>query len=294
MKKLLYVLALIIFCTTSTQAQKLVLPTTDVSFNGGLLFKQATFTDSGISLTDHESKPWIANFTVFSNQPYGKHIFELGMAKGTFQLNEGLNTQSTTNLSDFTGATVNYAYMHELFSYYPSCQVANQVYLGIRLNGELIDHNITREVTGGTFTTYEDRDLTEFSLAFSGGTDYNFSDNNYITFQLYYPAIYKISSPTHQNDIADATDAFTVAHEDRAYDADYWTGGEVQFFNGLSKIGFITTYRLMLSDGLGFSLKYHFNNMNWNQDLDAALGNPYETVNHQLTLGILFHSEGGY
>ncbi len=272
----LIITSLLVICFAFTMnAQRLVLPSTDVSINGGVTLLK--FMDAAAGDFDQEAMPWTANFNITSNQPYGRHIFEVSYSSGETEpivgvLDAGLDTK-------FQLASVNYAYMHEIFSYYPSCQIANMVTGGIRLNAELYDFDHTASSLLGT--SYGASDLYMYSVDLSIGTDYNFDKRNYITFQFYTPLFSYITRP---HDAIFTDEPFESRDFD---DSALFQDGESGSFNQLVKIGGVVTYRIMPSDGFGFLLKYHF------KSTDFKLDPTFNATAHELTLGLLFHGEHG-
>lgn len=278
-KNILVVLLLLL--SYLVYGQRIVEQTSDFSLN------------FGVNSLNHESisqsiwnpnMPINFNLNITSNQPYGRHIFEVGYSTTNEENNDIL---SATINNKFQNPYINYAYMHQVFAYYPSCQIANQVFAGLRLNAEayMSEYSIMGPTINNS-STYIEHDFFEYSAALSIGTDYNFNDKNYATIQLYMPFLNKVGFPVYPGDSALNN---ITPFEDRSYESDYFTGGDFSFFGDFNKLGAIATYRMMFTETFGLLLKYHFQNLNYDNG-NNGFHDTYQYRAHQISLGILLHS----
>jgi len=275
----LLLLSVILFAfNTEAQRGRLVLPTTDFSLNAGISLGEIQGA-SGQSL--------LGNMNLTSNQPYGRHIFEISASQANepYTLGQGLLSLDATP----TNANVHYTYMHELFSYYPSCQIANQVLLGLKLEADWLFNDFFYNDDGPT-SEYYTRDFNHYTASISAGTDYNFNQRNYATFQFYIP-IYTSFALGHDTAID-----MESSIGDRFEIADYFsTNRQSMFVPDHFKFGAVFTYRMMFSEAVGILLKYHGKLAAKTEYVDeiSNLNRTFEQRAHELTLGLIFHRENG-
>jgi len=281
--RFLLISALLAFVLNAeAQRGRIVLPTTDLSLNGGIALGTLDVSDMGKT----SGNLLIGNVNITSNQPYGRHIFEVGFGSAMNDLQfDDPTIGSQLNLKS---GTVNYAYMHELFSYYPSCQIANQVLLGLRFNADfLFTHNYVDATSG-----YYPVDYSHQSIDVSLATDYNFDKNNYWTLQLYTPILTRF---TGGDRFPDANAEIPVIGDRLSADGWFDTNSQSMFIPDHFKFGAVTTYRIMFSDVVGLLFKYH-GKLGGKTDYVDETVDPSQNITfkqsfHELTLGLIFHRE---
>jgi len=262
----------------NAQRGRLVTPTTDFSLNAGVSIGK---------INEREGNALLGNINLTSNQPYGRHIFEISgsQANNAYELSNSLvAADSFLPLN----ANVHYTYMHELFSYYPSCQIANQVLAGVRLNADwLFTHNEELSMTQTDFTM---KDYNHYSFDVSIATDYNFDKRNYATFQFYVPiwARFAGGEETVLESAATIADRFEIENY-------FDTNVQTMFVPDHFKFGAVFTYRMMFSDAVGLLFKYHGKlTGKTNYVIEATNENMELTQSaHELTLGLIFHRDNG-
>jgi len=269
----MFLLATLVF------GQRIVEPTSDFSLNFGMNKLNHEALDQNIF---NSKTPLNFNLNITSNQPYGRHIFEIGYGTS----NETIDGLNGAIEHKFQNPSINYAYMHQVFAYYPSCQIANQIFAGLRLNAEAYLTEYSFFNLFNNTNSYIEHDFFEYSAAISIGTDYNFNSKNYATIQLYMPFLNKVGFPVYPGDAALEN---SIPFEDRSYESDYFTGGDLNFFGDFSKLGAIATYRMMFTETFGLLLKYHFQNLNYDNG-NNGFHDTYKYKAHQISLGILLHS----
>lgn len=264
MNRKINLLLICVLLSLSAMAQRYVTPTSDLIIDVNFLERTLT-SNSPINMQSLDGNLPGLYFSYHKNAPFGRTYLQANYNTG--DLEGTVNSSHNLNVDQIN---ISLGYAHHIAQYYPACKIMNPFLLGLIVKADMmtaVDPVNSLELYGNTYSA-------DILL----GHDLNFNSQNRIELTFYMPLISYYTVGEYQQDITE------IENSEK-----YIGSGETSLlFDGRKAFGGNIVYHLYFTDSFGVNLRYNFEKDDYENPIII------ETLDHQLSAGIVLHFDQGY